>query len=198
MAAVHSFDVQSARVHVPIHSRNTAGPPSALPVASIAPTTGSWIGRQHNSPGHSFHQLRWWEREFRSCLTAAHCILCPRNLVFVVSAFSVVLCCRVCVPSHRASTSKDSKSRTYMRKSSVHAPDSANVARLPANSMLNFRRIPGESSSPSACSLPSQALTSNVGPTRPTGLQQPQPVRTLNHVAWSIGDGNACGVAKAS
>ena len=35
-------------------------------------------------------------------------------------------------------------------------------------------------------------------PTRPTKLQQPQPGGTLNHVAWSIGDGNACAVATAS
>ena len=77
----------------------------------------------------------------------------------IVSAFSVVLCSRVCVPSPRASTLQDSKSRTYTRKSSIHVLVSANVARSPANSMLRFRRIPGVSSSPSACSLPSQGCS---------------------------------------
>ena len=39
----------------------------------------------------------------------------------------------MCVPSPRASISQDNKSRTYLRRSSVHAPVSAIVARLPAN-----------------------------------------------------------------
>ena len=93
--------------------------------------------------------------------------------VCIVSAFSVVLCCRVCVPKPRASTSQDSKSRTYMRNSSVHAPVSANIARLPANSILNIHLIPGVSSPPSACPHgPAQAAWDR---TRPIGLQHPQP-----------------------
>ena len=215
MAAIHNFAAQcgtSALVQVPVHSRNTTGPPFSSCNSRnicIAPTTGSWLGCQHNSSGHSFHQLRWWGREFRTSLldpctlqlfsvksrvrqcqqqpvsvpqqrfacsaVRAHwsagsekpleCCRSPSCLTTrIVSAFSVVLCCKVCVPSPRASTSKDSKSHTYIRKSSVHAPVTANVARFPANAMLNFRRIPGVSSSPSACSLPSWARTNSVGP----------------------------------
>ena len=43
--------------------------------------------------------------------------------------------------SPRAPSSRANKSRTYKRKSSVHAPVSANAARFPANSTLTFRRF---------------------------------------------------------
>ena len=179
VAAVHSFAVQC---HCPgpgaIHSRNTAGHPSALPVAAMSAL------RQPRGPGSAasttllairFTNFAGGGVSFAAaCLTAAHCILSAKSRVRqyqqqpmsvpqqrfacsaartlvcrickavrmlhesilsgarIVSAFSVVLGCRVCVPSPRASTSKDSKSRTYIRKSSVHAPVSANVARLRA------------------------------------------------------------------
>ena len=54
----------------------------------------------------------------------------------------------------RASTSKDSTSRTFMRMSSVHAPVSANAARFPANSMLNFCRCPYVNPSLTECPPP--------------------------------------------
>ena len=82
----------------------------------------------------------------------------------IVSAFSVVLCCKVRVPSPRASSSRANISRTYKRKSSVHAPVSANAARFPANSPLTFRRCPGVSPSSTACSPPPLTRTSSVGP----------------------------------
>ena len=57
--AVHSFASQCgtiARVQVPIHSRNTAGPPSALPTAAMSALRhplAPHLGRQQNIPGHS-------------------------------------------------------------------------------------------------------------------------------------------------
>ena len=77
----------------------------------------------------------------------------------IVSAFSAVLCCKVWVPSPRASASRANISRTYKRKSSVHAPVSANAARFPADS----KPI---SPSLTACSPPSQARSSSVGPSQ--------------------------------
>ena len=102
-----------------------------------------------------------------------------------MSAFSVVLCCNVWEGSPRASTSRDNKSRTYKRKSSIHTPVSANVARFPANSILNISLWPAVSPSLSACSPPSQARTSGVwrAPDRPTKLQRVQPGGTQNHAA---------------
>ena len=75
----------------------------------------------------------------------------------IVSAFNVVLCCKVRVPSPRASISRDNKSRTYTRKSSVHAPVSADGARFPASSILSFWRQ-------SIAIRTFVALTSSVGP----------------------------------
>ena len=72
----------------------------------------------------------------------------------IVSAFSVVLCSKVWVPSPRASTSRANMSRTCKRKSSVQTPFSANAARFPANSTLAFRHCPGVSPSSTACSPP--------------------------------------------
>ena len=34
----------------------------------VSPTAGTRLCCQHNSPNHSFRQLRWWAREFRSSL----------------------------------------------------------------------------------------------------------------------------------
>ena len=66
VAAVHSFAVQCgtiALVQVSIHSRNTAGPPSALPLPAMPAL------RQPLGPGSAasrtllairFTHLRWW------------------------------------------------------------------------------------------------------------------------------------------
>ena len=59
--------------------------PSNCRHVSIAPTTGSWLGLQHNSPGHSFHQLC---RCFAAaCLTASHCIF-----IRAISCTSAAVC----------------------------------------------------------------------------------------------------------
>ena len=54
VAAVHSFAVwygTTACVHVPSHSRRNV---------SVSPGAEAQLARQHNTPGHSFHQLRRW------------------------------------------------------------------------------------------------------------------------------------------
>ena len=55
-AAVHSSAVwcdTTACVHVPIHSRSTAGPPSERPMAAMSAFCQPLgLGRQHNTPGH--------------------------------------------------------------------------------------------------------------------------------------------------
>ena len=239
--AVRSFAVQygtTARVQVPIHSRNTAGHtlrPSNSRNASIAPTTESWLGRQHNSPGHSLHQLRWCGgvNFAAACLTAAHylsfsaqsrvrqyqqqpvsvfcdtrtlvCRICKAARMLqesilsearIVSAFSVVLCCRVCVPSPRQPHRTTNRARTYARALSTRLSLPMPRAFPPTQwstfaSQASLLRHPH-------VRCPHRPSQATWGPTRPVGLQQPQPGRTLNHVAWSIGDGTACDVATAS
>ena len=44
-------------------SRPTIKAPSGRNV-SVSPNARTPFGRQHNTPGHSLHQLRWWEVRF--------------------------------------------------------------------------------------------------------------------------------------
>ena len=191
VAAVQGFAVwcgTTACVHVPIHSRSTAGPfgaPNGCNV-SVWPAAGA---RLRPPAQHSWPCV--------SPVSADRCTLHldPRNLPFVCvnsnwrvdpqqqSVCSSVLVCSSgesvkprgcfrestcqrrasCLPSvlctechlHAHLAHVVNMSRTYKRKSSVHAVVSTNAARFPANSTLTFRRCPGVSRSSTACSLPS-------------------------------------------
>ena len=88
-AAVHSIAVlfgTFAWVQVPIQSRSTAGPPSERPMAAMSALRHA-LGpgsAASTTPGHSFHQLRWWGRELRSSLLDRGTLLFDaRTLLFV-------------------------------------------------------------------------------------------------------------------
>ena len=90
VAAVQSFAVwcgTTACVHVPIHSRNTPGPPlRASNGVRCLRSSSCWarLRCQHNTLAMRFTSFAGWKREFRSSLLDRCTLhLDPRNILFV-------------------------------------------------------------------------------------------------------------------
>ena len=117
----------------------------------------------------------------------------------VVFAFSVVLCCRVCVCRHlaRRSPMKARLARTSTKFPSTHSflPTLHACPPTPCSTFASYLASALFHLHIRCLHKPAAAALDQA---KPIKLQQSQPGGTLNHGAWSIDDGNTCDVATAS
>ena len=196
VAAVHSFAVQCgtiALVQVPNRSRNTAGPNSVIPIAAMSAL------RQPQSPGSAasttplairFTNFAGGGREFPSSL-----------LEFLTSQSRVRQFQQqpVSVPQQRFACSA---ARAHWSAGSAGPPECylkhASSAFSVAKTMLSFAAFQASVPHHPLVRHPVRPAQAAGGPTRPIGMQQPQPGGIQDHAAWPTGDDNACDVATAS